>query len=189
MNTSYWWLRRFAAWRKRRRSHHPQAGRSAEDCRRRDRASPRPSRAARRRAYRGAGWPRRTQCSARICRRRAMLQWIDRLVAPLSPSRVSMCWNDRGLVAVRDVNLSIRAGEIVGLAAIEGAGAEKSCYERSQGERSSHKKASCGCRSPSASCPKIAIATRWYLAYAGGKASLSKGAGNRRGRLTLGGDS
>jgi simple sugar transport system ATP-binding protein len=93
--------------------------------------------------------------------------------------------NDRGRVAVRNLNLSIHAGEILGIAAIEGAG-QRELLRALAGRATRRCKANCNCRSRSASFQKTASVMRWFLASRSLENVALKGAGRRRGRLTPG---
>ena len=91
--------------------------------------------------------------------------------------------NDRGLVAVRDVSLSIRAGEIVGLAAIEGAGQRE--LLRALAGRALVAKGELRLPESIGFVPEDRHRDALVLGFTLAENIALKGAGNRRGRLTL----
>jgi simple sugar transport system ATP-binding protein len=90
--------------------------------------------------------------------------------------------DDRGLVAVRDVSYSIRAGEIVGLAAIEGAGQRE--LLRALAGRALVAKGELQLPESIGFVPEDRHRDALVLGFTLAENMALKGAGNRRGRLT-----
>ena len=109
---------------------------------------------------------------------------MDRLVGRVVVTAAGVdVLNARGLVAVRDVNLSIRAGEIVGLAAIEGEGQRE--LLRALAGRALIAKGELRLPESIGFVPEDRHRDALVLGFTLAENVALKGAGNRRGRLTL----
>jgi len=92
--------------------------------------------------------------------------------------------DDRGLTAVRNVNLSIRAGEIVGIAAIEGAGQKE--LLRALGGRARVAKGDLTLPTSIGFVPEDRHRDALVLGFSLTENIALKGSGDRRGRLAVG---
>jgi simple sugar transport system ATP-binding protein len=92
--------------------------------------------------------------------------------------------NDRGVITVRGVNLSIRAGEIVGIAAIEGAGQRE--LLRALAGRATVAKGDLTLPKSVGFVPEDRHRDAVVLNFTLAENFALKGAGDRRGRLTMG---